>query len=166
VPCVFYSRDGVFYILYLYCSCKIAPIFTLSCVTGENLNLLTSFLNTVPPPQFPPDLQQHPSEFHVDEIFNVPEVGLVLGGILSRGVVRVDDPVLVGPSEDGQFVHTTVATIRRNRTPCRVARAGEAVTVTLADYERDDVRKVNVRAGRYVRKLVVTLLARIYNRTL
>ena len=79
----------------------------------------------------------------MDEIFNVPEVGLVLGGILSRGVVRVDDPVLVGPSEDGQFVRTTVATIRRNRTPCCVARAGEAVTVTLADYERDDVRKVS-----------------------
>ena len=59
-----------------------------------------------------------------------------------RGVVSEGDPIIVGPREDGSFTETSVATIRRNRTPCRVVRAGEAVTVTLASVERTDVRKV------------------------
>lgn len=80
----------------------------------------------------------------MDEIFNVPEAGTVLGGVLTQGMVHEGDPVVVGPQEDGTFVKTAIATLRRNRTPCRVARAGEAVTVTLTSLERADVRKVCV----------------------
>ena len=119
-----------------------APIFRVSCVTGENLNLVTKFLNAVPPVNSPSDLHQQPPEFQVDEIFNVPEAGIVLGGILTRGIIHEDDPVIIGPRDDGTFAETNVATIRRNRTPCRVARAGEAATVTLSHVERTDIRKV------------------------
>ncbi len=80
----------------------------------------------------------------MDEIFNVPEAGTVLGGVLTRGIIREGDPVIVGPREDGTFTETAIATIRRNRTPCRIVRAGEAVTVTLANVERADIRKVLV----------------------
>ena len=97
----------------------------------------------------------------MDEIFNVPEVGLVLGGILTRGVVRVDDPVLVGPCDDGQFASTTVATIRRNRTSCCIARAGEAVTVTLKDAERADIRKVNKQRKRNDYIIIYKMQARL-----
>ena len=82
----------------------------------------------------------------MDEIFNVPEAGLVMGGILMRGVVCEGDTIIVGPREDGTFMETSVATIRRNRAPCRVARAGEAVTVTLANVDRVDIRKVKLRS--------------------
>lgn len=119
-----------------------APIFTVSCVTGENFGLLRSFLNAVPPTRTSPSLQQEPPEFQVDEIFNVPEAGTVLGGVLTRGTVHEGQAMLVGPREDGSFAKTAVATLRRNRTPCRVARAGEAVTVTLTQVDRADVRKV------------------------
>ena len=120
------------------------PIFVVSCVTGDNLNLLHKVLTAVPPTRSPPALQQQPPEFHVDEIFNVPEAGTVLGGVLTRGMVHEGDPVIVGPREDGTFAKSAVATLRRNRTPCRVARAGEAVTVTLTHVERTDIRKVHV----------------------
>ena len=73
----------------------------------------------------------------------MPEVGTVLGGTLTRGILREGDKVLVGPREDGAFVETSVATIRRNRTPCRMVRARQAATVTLAHVERADVRKVS-----------------------
>lgn len=78
----------------------------------------------------------------MDELFNVPEAGTVLGGILTRGVVHEGDPVLVGPREDGTFAKSAVATLRRNRTPCRVARAGEAVTITLTQVNKTSIRKV------------------------
>lgn len=78
----------------------------------------------------------------MDEIFNVPDAGTVLGGVLTKGMVHEGDPVIVGPREDGTFTKTAIATLRRNRTPCRVARAGEAVTVTLTTVDRADLRKV------------------------
>ena len=100
------------------------------------------FLNAVPPTHTPPELHQQAPEFQVDEIFNVPEAGTVLGGVLTRGMVHEGDSVIVGPRQDGTFTRTAIATLRRNRTPCRVARAGEAVTVTLTSVDRADVRKV------------------------
>jgi GTPase len=131
-------------VYHLFTRCSIAPIFTVSCVSGENLYLLRKFLNAVPPTRSPPELHQQPPEFHVDEIFNVPEAGTVLGGVLTQGIVHEGDPVVMGPREDGTFSKTTIATLRRNRTPCRIARAGEAVTVTLSSIERADVRKVSL----------------------
>lgn len=149
------SADSQVLILSLNCvpRCSIAPIFTVSCVSGENLNLLRKFLNAVPPTRTPPELHQQAPEFHVDEIFNVPEAGRVLGGILTKGMVREGDQVVVGPREDGTFAKTSIATLRRNRTPCRVARAGEAVTVTLTSIERTDVRKVQMTAMSVVKPL-------------
>lgn len=129
----------------LHLRCGIAPIFQVSCVTGENLDLLYKFLNTVPPlhsSHSQESLEQQLAEFHVDELFNVPEVGTVVGGILTRGVAQVGDRVLVGPSETGEFCETKVATIRRNRTPCTLVRAGQTATVTLDHTEHADFRKV------------------------
>lgn len=124
---------------------SIAPIFRVSCVTGENLDLLRKFLNTVPPlgsrRKDQPKLEQQLTEFQVDEIYNVPEAGTVLGGVLTSGVIREGDGILVGPKEDGGFTETAVATIRRNRTPCKMVRAGQTATVTLTQVEKADIRK-------------------------
>ena len=113
-------------------------------MTGENIELLYKFLNAVPPLQSQESLEQQPAEFQVDELFNVPEVGTVLGGILTRGVVQVGDSILVGPNECGEFSETKVATIRRNRTPCRMVKAGQAATVTVTLTEHPDFRKVSI----------------------
>ena len=118
-------------------------------MTGENLDLLRKFLNTVPPlgsrRKDQPKLEQQLTEFQVDEIYNVPEAGTVLGGVLTSGVIREGDGILVGPKEDGGFTETAVATIRRNRTPCKMVRAGQTATVTLTQVEKADIRKVHVR---------------------
>lgn len=132
-------------VLSFFAYISFAPIFLVSCVTGEKLDLLQKFLNAVPPSRThcsQEELELSLPEFQTDEIFNVPEVGTVLGGTLTRGILRVGDKVLVGPREDGAFVETSVATIRRNRTPCRMVRARQAATVTLTHIERADVRKV------------------------
>ena len=66
---------------------SIAPIFLVSSVTGQNLGLLHWFLNTVSPLHSRGEreqLEQQHSEFQVDEIYNVPEAGTVLGGVLTR----------------------------------------------------------------------------------
>lgn len=93
------------------CVCSVTPIFTLSSVSGENLDLLKVFLNILPPlsnSKEQEELMQQLTEFQVqtharthtlsnrhtpmflcvcvqvDEIFSVPDVGTVVGGTLYR----------------------------------------------------------------------------------
>ena len=123
------------------------PIFCISCVTGHNLALLQSFLHLIPVETTQHRnqlLSQQPAEFHVDELFNVEGVGLVLGGILKRGVVREGERLLIGPDVCGEFASTAVRSIRYriNRAPCHQIMAGQAATITVSGIDRGSVRKV------------------------
>jgi GTPase len=66
---------------------SVAPIFTVSNVTGEHLDLVFKFFNFVPPVQTRVEqekLEQEKPEFQVDETFLVPSAGTVVGGKMLR----------------------------------------------------------------------------------
>ncbi|KAK5882513.1 hypothetical protein CesoFtcFv8_021092 [Champsocephalus esox] len=87
------------------------------------------------------ELMQQLTEFQVDEIYTVPEVGTVVGGTLSSGICREGDDLVVGPTDLGQFHKLTIESIQRNRSACRVLRAGQAATLALGNFERSLLRK-------------------------
>ncbi|XP_014673752.1 PREDICTED: GTP-binding protein 2-like isoform X2 [Priapulus caudatus] len=124
-----------------YCT---APIFFTSSVTGENLDLLTTFLNVLP--QFSSlkereqKIQDHP-EFQIDSMFKLQGTGTVVGGTLVRGVVCEGSKLLLGPTDAGEFELVQVRSLHRNRAPCRVVRAGQAATLALADSDNIVTRK-------------------------
>ncbi|KAL6487552.1 hypothetical protein MHYP_G00041780 [Metynnis hypsauchen] len=123
---------------------SITPIFTLSSVSGENLDLLKVFFNILPPlsnSKEQEELMQQLAEFQVDEIYTVPDVGTVVGGTLYSGICREGEQLVVGPTDDGQFRELTVCSIQRNRSACRVLRAGQAATLALGDFDRSLLRK-------------------------
>lgn len=64
----------------------------------------------------------------------------------SRGVLREADQLLIGPSLDGGFHAVTVTSVKRNRAPCRVVRAGQAATVALSGIDRTMLRRVSYSA--------------------
>ncbi|KAJ8371767.1 hypothetical protein AAFF_G00302370, partial [Aldrovandia affinis] len=109
------------------------PIFTLSSVSGESLDLLKIFFNILPPlsnSKEQEELMQQLTEFQVDEIYTVPEVGTVVGGTLYSGICREGERLVVGPTDEGRFLGLKVCSIQRNRSACRVLRAegGQAAT--------------------------------------
>ncbi|XP_047221451.1 GTP-binding protein 2-like isoform X5 [Girardinichthys multiradiatus] len=125
-------------------SACITPIFTLSSVSGESLDLLKVFLNILPPlsnSKEQEDLMQQLTEFQVDEIYSVPDVGTVVGGTLYSGVCREGERLVVGPTEDGRFLRLKVDSIQRNRSACRVLKAGQAATLALGNFDRSLLRK-------------------------
>ncbi|XP_061083682.1 GTP-binding protein 2-like isoform X2 [Conger conger] len=86
---------------------SITPIFTLSSVSGESLDLLKVFLNILPPlsnSKEQEELMQQLTEFQVDEIYTVPDVGTVVGGTLYSGICREGDRLVVGPTDEGRFM--------------------------------------------------------------
>ncbi|KAI7805413.1 GTP-binding protein 2 [Triplophysa rosa] len=123
---------------------SITPIFTLSSVSGESLDLLKVFFNILPPLsncKEQEELMQQFTEFQIDEIYTVPDVGIVVGGTLSSGICREGEQLVVGPTDDGKFQELTVCSIQRNRSGCRVLRAGQAATLALGDFDRSLLRK-------------------------
>ncbi|XP_058238038.1 GTP-binding protein 2b [Hemibagrus wyckioides] len=125
-------------------SSSITPIFTLSSVSGENLDLLKVFFNILPPlsnSKEQEELMQQLTEFQVDEIYSVPDVGTVVGGTLYSGVCREGDRLVVGPTDDGKFLRLKVCSMQRNRSACRVLRAGQAATLALGNFDRSLLRK-------------------------
>ncbi|CAF98621.1 unnamed protein product, partial [Tetraodon nigroviridis] len=172
VPMVIGSKDdAVAAVQQFVQSPSITPIFTLSSVSGESLDLLKVFFNVLPPlsnSKKQEELMQQLTEFQVDEIYSVPEVGTVVGGTLYRyvhykvyfitflafllradhfslqtcsGICREGDHLVVGPTDSGQFHKLTIGSIQRNRSACRVLRAGQAATLALGNFDRSLLRK-------------------------
>ncbi|XP_056442681.1 GTP-binding protein 2-like [Gadus chalcogrammus] len=125
-------------------STSITPILLVSSVGGEGLKLLQEFLNILPPlssSQEQEELMEQPTEFQVDEIYSVPDVGTVVGGTLYSGVCREGERLLVGPTDAGGFLRLRVGSIQRNRSGCRLLRAGQAATLALGNFDRSLLRK-------------------------
>lgn len=63
------------------------------------------------------------------------------------GICREGDQLVVGPTDDGCFLELRVCSIQRNRSACRVLRAGQAATLALGEFDRALLRKVRWEGG-------------------
>ncbi|OHE92147.1 elongation factor Tu GTP binding domain-containing protein [Colletotrichum orchidophilum] len=122
-----------------FISQRICPVFQVSNVTGENLDLVRTFLNILPHHgRYDSDA---PFEFHVNDTFSVPFVGTVVSGIIKAGVIHAGDNVLIGPDSLGQFTSTSIRSIERKRLAVPAASAGQSASFALKKVRRKDVRK-------------------------
>ena len=76
-----------------FVSQRICPIFQVSNVTGESLDLVRTFLNILP--HHGNYDAEAPFEFHVNDTFSVPFVGTVVSGVVKSG--RITQNFLVNP---------------------------------------------------------------------
>jgi GTPase len=122
-----------------FVSQRICPIFQVSNVTGECLDLVRTFLNILP--HHGHYDAEAPFEFHINDTFSVPFVGTVVSGVVKSGVVHAGDTVLVGPDSLGQFQTTSIRSIERKRIAVPVASAGQSASFALKRVRRKEVRK-------------------------
>ena len=122
-----------------FVSRRICPIFQVSNVTGQNLDLVRTFLNILP--HHGHYNTKAPFEFHVNDTFSVPFVGTVVSGVVKSGVVHAGDNVLIGPDSTGQFKETKIRSIERKRISVPASAAGQSASFALRNVRRRDVRK-------------------------
>lgn len=122
-----------------FVSQRICPIFQVSNVTGENLDLVRTFLNILP--HHGHYDAEAPFEFHINDTFSVPFVGTVVSGVVKSGVIHAGDTILVGPDSLGQFQTTNVRSIERKRISVPFASAGQSASFALKRIRRKEVRK-------------------------
>ncbi|KAH8801590.1 P-loop containing nucleoside triphosphate hydrolase protein [Xylogone sp. PMI_703] len=139
IPIFIKNREECINTATQFVSQRICPVFQVSNVTGENLDLVREFLNIIP--HHGRYDSEAPFEFHVNDTFSVPFVGTVVSGIVKSGVVHAGDTVLIGPDSLGQFTTTTIRSIERKRLPVPAASAGQSASFALKKVRRKDVRK-------------------------
>ena len=139
IPVLIKGREDCINTATQFVSQRICPIFQVSNVTGESLDLVREFLNILPHHgHYDPDA---PFEFHVNDTFSVPNVGTVVSGVVKSGVVHTGDNVLVGPDGLGQFINTNIRSIERKRIPVPACAAGQSASFALRRVRRKEVRK-------------------------
>ncbi|THY22332.1 P-loop containing nucleoside triphosphate hydrolase protein [Aureobasidium pullulans] len=122
-----------------FISQRICPVFQVSNVTGDSLDLVRTFLNIIP--HHGHYDAEAPFEFHINDTFSVPFVGTVVSGVVKSGVVHAGDTILVGPDGLGNFTTTTIRSIERKRIGVPACSAGQSASFALKKVRRKDVRK-------------------------
>lgn len=137
VPLFIRTSDDVFTVAAQQLKNTVVPIFHVSNVSGQGLDLLKQFLGLLSPGlnvKEKEKLEQLVPLFQIDEIFNSTHMKQITGGLLVHGVVTVGTPLLVGPFDDGSFRPIKVESIHRNRMPCRMVNAGQSASIRLDDH--------------------------------
>ncbi|KAL7751299.1 hypothetical protein RI367_003159 [Sorochytrium milnesiophthora] len=127
---------------------SVIPIFLVSSVTGDNLPNLARFLNLLPHPTGRQQRNGHDAlshdeledmQFQIHDIYNVPDVGAVVGGSLLQGTLNMrhvrqhHQAFLLGPvGAEGHFVPVQVTSIHRFCRPVQFIRAEQSATLALA----------------------------------
>lgn len=137
-------------------SLSLVPLLCLSNVTGVGIDLFQLFLRNLPLPNHWEQKTSSPVQFSVDCIYDVDEVGLVIGGILQSGVMSINQTLMIGPINRGYssssaastgllsassssppsipracFLPVVISSIHVNRHPVTQAHAGQSCSITF-----------------------------------
>ncbi|XP_017014926.2 GTP-binding protein 1 [Drosophila takahashii] len=139
VPVVVRSHDDVVLSATNFVSERLCPIFQVSNVTGDNLELLKMFLNLLSTRMA--GSESLPAEFQIDDVYSVPGVGTVVSGTCLQGTIRLNDGLMLGPDAVGGFVPITIKSIHRKRMNVARVRCGQTASFALKKIKRAYLRK-------------------------
>lgn len=130
---------------------KVCPIFCVSNVTGEGLDLLKTYIKKMRTRLQDSGLFKPPSapvEFHIDGVFNVVGVGVVVSGIMRAGRATPNHQMLLGPDKNGQFKPVLIKTIHYKRVHTDTLVSGQTGSFALRSLvKKDTLKKSSFRKG-------------------
>ena len=112
---------------------EIVPVFSISSVTGKNVDTLRFYINNIPSYRNY-DSDNKDIDFVVESRFTLNGIGLVVSGIVKVGKISRGDNLYLGPIE-GEFKKITIKSIHNNfkeEVPYLLAGNGGAFNIKLA----------------------------------
>ena len=130
---------------------SVVPIFYISNITGQGLEHLKQFLNIIGK-RNTNDHKNDDVEYHVDNIFNVYGFGLVVGGQLLKGTIKVGDKLLLGPNKD-EYQNFVVKSLYCKKISVQEVSCGSYVCIGIK--KKIKVKRGNVIIGDKQAKLCI-----------
>ena len=125
---------------------KLIPVLCMSSVTGENIDTLKYMLDALP------DWRNYPIEdntfsFSIDSKFLVPGIGVVVGGIVRTGQLKVGATCWLGPYARGKYNQVKVRSIYVTDEPNNDISAGQYGTLAVKAIDGKKLTKASIRDG-------------------
>lgn len=126
---------------------RLCPIFQLSNVTGDGIDLLKSFLHLLPRGQRygQPD---EPVEFQITDVYVVAGVGTVVAGVMISGCVALGQTLYLGPDSSGGYTASQIKGVQRKRINVPRVYAGQCASFALKKVKRHFIKKGMVLLGK------------------
>mmetsp|Transcript_1323 Transcript_1323/g.1592 ORF Transcript_1323/g.1592 Transcript_1323/m.1592 type:complete len:507 (+) Transcript_1323:274-1794(+) len=150
---------------------QFAPIFEVSSVTGQGLDMLRRFIKelTIRYSKTPSiklaqgidneeekandaDSEFKGSEYYLDDVYLVQGVGVVLGGAVRKGRFMVNDRLLVGPDRSGFYRLVLLKSIHRQCVPSQSVYEGQHGTFAVKSLgkNKEQLKRNQFRKGMVV----------------
>jgi len=152
IPFIVRTMDDVVVCARNFANDKLLPIFCVSNVTGENIDLVHAFINLAPSTHRWGELASAPLQVDIDYDWTISGVGTVVSGTVVSGTLDLTTPLVIGPDSLGQFMPLTVKNVRTRTGDSDHAQAGQSITIAARRLARTSIRKgmVIVRADSVV----------------
>uniref|UniRef100_A0A7S3KR74 Tr-type G domain-containing protein n=1 Tax=Euplotes crassus TaxID=5936 RepID=A0A7S3KR74_EUPCR len=126
---------------------NVAPIFSISNVTGEGVSEMKSFMSMLKSRIYKTGKFRPPSEpveFLIDGFYMVTGVGGVIAGTLTSGTVNLGDTLLLGPDNTGKFKEVIVKGIHYKRTPVEECVSGQVCCFNIKPVGKKEQMKRSI----------------------
>lgn len=143
IPCDVITNDDIILAAKNVNTYSITPIFYVSNVTGQGIDILTQFINIFSKKPKSVDVNEFKIEYHIEQTFQVAGVGLVVGGQLLKGKICVGDKLIIGPC-NGMYSTVQIRSIHCKKVPVQEVDDGRYVCLALKKPENMIISKGNV----------------------
>ena len=120
---------------------SLVPMFMISNVTGEGIEELKYHLNLTNKTKSFNNLKNETKvEYHLDSIFQVNGVGVVLGGHLRSGTVKIGDKLALGPI-NGNYENYVIRSIHVKKTGVESVKANSYACFNIKKINKNILRR-------------------------
>lgn len=141
------TREDVIFAAQNFVSQRLCPIFQLSNVTGQGIDLLTSFLHLLPRGHCYGGVDE-PIEFQITDTYVVAGVGTVVAGVVISGSVSLGQTLYLGPDFLGAYTMCHIKGVQRKRINVPRVYAGQCASFALKKVKRSFIRKGMMLLGK------------------
>lgn len=104
------------------------PVFYISNVTHLGINLITHALSLIESEEH--ELTTSGKEFIINNVTNVPDLGIVITGRVSSGTINVGDKLIIGQVKN-RYVEIVVQSIHHNYIPVKILKVGSTGSLVI-----------------------------------